>query len=146
MELFGRPECSRPWPLRGAASVRQQPGPEAMEVDAQPPRVFCPVPARPSSAGATSKVHPLFASNVHLGLASKVHLGACVNWRPSRCFRRTAALARGVSSSILFGMDNPLVILGGWRRWRVERLQNYLRSRRPSRGFRLVAALASAAS
>ena len=52
-------ECSRPWPLRGAASVRQQPGPEAMEVDAQPPRVFCPVPACPSSAGATSKVHPM---------------------------------------------------------------------------------------
>ena len=39
---------------------------------------------------------------------------------------------------ILFGIDDPRVILVGWRRWRLERPQNS-RSWRPSCGFRRVA-------
>ena len=72
-------------------------------------------------------MHAHFASKVHAGFASKVHWGACRNRRPSRCFGRAAALARSVLI-ILFGIDAPLVILGGWRRWRMERPQNSLRS------------------
>ena len=50
------------------------------------------------------------------------------------------------SVRILFVIDDPLVVFGGWRRWRVERPQNSVRNRRPSRGFRRVAALARGAS
>ena len=41
---------------------------------------------------------------------------------------------------ILFVVDYLLVIFGGWRRWRVERPRNSFWNRRPSRGFRRLAA------
>ena len=93
-----------------------------------------------------------------------------VNCEPSRCFWRAPALARGASCEfcsrsttlswflapcgagmwsvcgILFAIDDPLVVFGPWRRWRVERLRNSVRDRRPSRSFRPLAALARGAS
>ena len=33
---------------------------------------------------------------------------------------------------ILVGIDDPLVVLGGCQRWRVEHLENSARSRRPA--------------
>ena len=47
---------------------------------------------------------------------------------------------------ILFVIDDPGVVLGGRRRWRVERLQNSVRNRRPFPGFERTAALARGAS
>ena len=47
---------------------------------------------------------------------------------------------------ILFAIDDPLVVFGPSRRWRVERPHNSVRDRRPSRGFRPLAALARGAS
>ena len=84
-----------------------------------------------------------------------------VNCEPSRCFWRAPALARGASSqfcsrsttlswfsaprgagawsvlTILFAIDDPLVVFGPSRRWRLERPHNSVCDRRPSRGFRL---------
>ena len=81
--------------------------------------------------------------------------------RPSRGFRPLAALARGASSqfcsrsttfswfsaprgagawsvlTLLFAINDPLVVCGPSRRWRVERSQNSVRDRRTSGGFRL---------
>ena len=47
---------------------------------------------------------------------------------------------------ILFAIDDPLLVFGPSRRWRVERSQNPVRDRRPSRGFRPLSTLARGAS
>ena len=47
---------------------------------------------------------------------------------------------------ILLGIDDHLVVFGGCWRWSVERPESSVRNRRPSRGFRRVAALARGAS
>ena len=90
--------------------------------------------------------------------------------RPFGSFRPVAALARGASSKfcsrsttflwflaprgagawsvlrVLLAIDDPLVVFGPSRRWRVERPQNSVGDRRPSRGCRPLAALALGAS
>ena len=84
------------------------------------------------------------------------------NRRPFRGFGRMAALARGASSDLFviddpsvvlggwrcwwFSIDDPLAVRGAWRRWCVERPQSSFGNRRPSRGFGRVAALARGAS
>ena len=45
---------------------------------------------------------------------------------------------------MLLAIDDPLVILGRWRRWRAERPQNPVRNRRPSHGSGRAAAPARA--
>ena len=57
---------------------------------------------------------------VEAGATSKVHADLHL-----RCRRAPA------------GIDDPLAVLGGWRRWRVEHPENSVCNRRPSRSFRL---------
>ena len=61
-------------------------------------------------------------------------LSNCVrNRRPSRGFPSLTALARGDAWSvprILFAIDDPLVVCGARRRWRLERPRNSVRDRR----------------
>ena len=57
---------------------------------------------------------------VEAGATSKVHADLHL-----RCRRAPA------------GIDDPLAVLGGWRRWRVEHPENSVCNRRPSRCFRL---------
>ena len=108
----------------------------------------------------------LFLAGARAGAWSVLRILFAIN-DPLVVFRPLAALARGASSQfcsrlttfawfsaprgagawsvlrILFANDDPLVVFGPSRRWRVERPHNSVRDRRPSRGFRPLAALAA---